>query len=131
MKRNVIAVMIVTCLMPMGCASKLNTEKAFTLPAEGGDRGVVFNLPTQSSEQTVKAEITSDVAVDVYVYAAKDVAEPRDLMPDERGAKAILSKIGVTQETLTIKVPAKEEYRLLVGMPRNTMKASGKVKFTN
>lgn len=127
-----IAVMVViVALVSAGCAAKLNTEKAFTLPAAGGDRGVVFNLPTQSSEQTVTAVITSDVAVDVYVYAAKDVPEPRDLTPEERGKKALLAKTGVTQETLAIKVPAKEEYRVLVGLPRNTMQASGKVKFTN
>lgn len=131
MMRSGFMTVAVAVIVTAGCTSKLNTEKAFTLPAEGGDRSVVFNLPKQSSEQTVTAVITSDVAVDVYVYSAKDVTEPRDLSPEERGAKALLSKTGVTQETLSINVPASEDYRVLVGLPRNTMKATGKVKFTN
>ncbi len=114
-----------------GCSPKLATEKSFTLPAEGGDRGVLFNLPTHSGDQTVKAEVTSDAPVDVYVYAAKVVAEPRDLSPEDRAVKAILSKTGVTGETISVTVPGKEEYRVLVTLPRNAMRASGKVKFTN
>jgi hypothetical protein len=121
----------VATLVAAGCGSKLNTEKTFALPAEGGDRSALFNLPKHSSEQTVTAAVTSDAAVDVYVFAAKDVSEPRDLTPEERGKKAVLTKTGVTQETIAIKVPAKEEYLVLVALPRNAMKASGKVKFTN
>jgi len=121
----------VAIVVSAGCTGKLNTEKSFTLPAERGERGVVFHLPTIASEQTVTVAITSDVAVDMFIYAGKDVPEPRDLSPEERGKKALQSKTGITQESLAVKVPAKEEYSVFVVLPHNTMKATGKVKFTN
>src|ERR671911_1351513 len=97
---------VVLAFLVAGCADKLRTESAFTLP-DGGNTTKVFDLPAQSAEQTIKVEVTSDKPVDVFVMPAKDAPGLDGLPTKEWQTKAPTFKEGVTKQTLTAKVPAK------------------------
>ncbi|OWK37743.1 hypothetical protein [Fimbriiglobus ruber] len=113
-----------------GCAAKLNDERSFSLP-EGSEPDKLLILNAQPSDQTIKVAVTASEPVDVYVFLTKDVAEPRDVAAGDRAKKALASKTGVTQDTLTAAVPAKQEYKVLIGLSEKSKKAEGKVKITN
>ena len=114
----------------VGCgAKKLNEEKSFNLTP--GERDKIYLFDAQSSEQTIKVAVTSSEAVDLFVFLKNDVADGAALDDNDRKKKALASKIGVTSDTLTAKVPAKQEYSLLVSLSLKSKKADGKVKITN
>ena len=113
----------------IGCGAKLNEEKAFNLLPT--DRDKIYLFDAQSSGQTLKAVVTSSEPVDLFVFLKKDVADPAGIDDAERKKKAITSKLGTTSDTLTVKVPAKQEYSLLVSLSLKSKKADGKVKITN
>jgi hypothetical protein len=113
-----------------GCADKLRTESAFTLP-DGGNTTKVFDLPAQSAEQTLKVEVTSDRPVDVFVMPAKDAPDLDGLPTKEWQAKSVTFKEGVTNETLTAKVPAKQATKVVVTPSAKSQKAQVKVKLSN
>ena len=121
---------IVLRFLVVGCADKLRTESAFTLP-DGGNTTKVFDLPAQSAEQTLKVEVTSDQPVDVFVMPAKDAPDLDGLPTKEWQTKSQTFKEGVTNETLTAKVPAKQATKVVVTPSAKTQKAQVAVKLTN
>ncbi len=122
--------LVVLALLAAGCADKLSTSSSFTLP-DGGNITRVFDLPAQSVEQAVKVEVSSDKPVDVFVMPAKD-APNLDGMPNKDWqTKSSAFKEGVTNETLTVKVPAKQETKVIVTPSAKTQKANVTVKLSN
>lgn len=121
---------VVLALLVAGCADKLRTESAFTLP-DGGNTTKVFDLPAQSAEQTLKVEVTSDRPVDVFVMPAKDAPDLDGLPTKEWQTKSVTFKEGVTNETLTAKVPAKQATKVVVTPSAKTQKAQVTVKLSN
>jgi hypothetical protein len=113
-----------------GCADKLRTESAFTLP-EGGKVTKVFDLPAQRAEQTLKVEVTSDRPVDVFVMSAAEAPDLDGLASKEWQTKSMTFKEGVTNDTLTAKVPAKQATKVVVTPSAKTQKAQVKVKLSN
>ena len=113
----------------IGCNAKLNQEKSFSLTPSEQDKVYIFDA--QSSEQTVNIAVTSSEAVDLFVFLKKDVAEPAAVEGHEREKKAFAKKLGAISDTLTVKVPAKQEYSLVVSLSTKSKKADGKVKITN
>jgi uncharacterized lipoprotein YmbA len=121
---------IVLMFLVAGCADKLRTESTFTLP-DGGNTTKVFDLPAQSAEQTLKVEVTSDKPVDVFVMSAKDAPNLDGLPTKEWQTKSQTFKEGVTNETLTAKVAAKQATKVVVTPSAKTQKAQVTVKLTN
>ena len=122
--------LFVLAFLVAGCADKLRTESTFTLP-DGGNTTKVFDLPAQSAEQTLKVEVTSDKPVDVFVMPAKDAPGLDGLPTKEWQTKSVTFKEGVTNETLTAKVPAKQATKVVVTPSAKSQKAQVKVKLSN
>ena len=118
------------CLTLAGCANKLDSKHAFTLP-QGGDPDKALVMEAQTSAQTVKVDVTATEPVDVYVIPSKAATDPRDLSAADREAKALGSKKGVTKDLLTVKVPAKEAYQVLVSLADKAKKSDVTVRLTN
>lgn len=112
-----------------GCNARLNEEKSFNLTPS--DRDKTYQFDAQSAEQTVTMKVTSSEAVDLFVFLKKDVPDASTLDDADRKKKAMSSKLGVTSDTLVVKVPAKQEYSLVVALGIKSKKADGKVKLTN
>ena len=129
-RRNLFAaVAAVGLLMAVGCGpNKLNVVKSFDLSTERP--AVAFDSPAQSATQTVKVEVTSDNAVDVYVLLNAP-ADAADLDEKDLRAKAAASKTGTKGETLSVQVPAGQAVTVWVGRSGTTQKATGTVKLTN
>ena len=113
----------------IGCNAKLNEEKPFNLTPSARDKIYLFDA--QSAEQTIKVSVTSSEAVDVFVFLKKDAPDPAGLDDAELRKKALASKLGTTSDTITVKVPAKQDYSLVVSLSMKSKKADGKVKLTN
>jgi len=113
-----------------GCADKLRTESAFTLP-DGGFTTKVFDLPAQSGEQTIKVGVTSDRPVDVFVMPAKDAPNLDGLPTKEWQTKSVSFQEGVTNETLTAKIPAKQATKVVITPSAKSQKVSVTVKLSN
>lgn len=123
-------VWVVLVLLAAGCADKLRTESAFVL-SDGGNTTKVFDLPAQPAEQTIKVEVASDRPVDVFVMPAKDAPNLDGLPTKEWQTKSQTFKEGVTNETLTAKVPAKQATKVVVTPSARTRKANVTVKLSN
>lgn len=121
---------VVLSFLAAGCANRLRTESAFTLP-DGGNTTKVFDLPAQSAEQTIKVEVTSDKPVDVFVMPAQGAPNLDGLPSKEWQAKSTAFKEGVTSDTLTAKVPAKQATKVVVTPSAKTQKATVTVKLSN
>jgi hypothetical protein len=121
---------VVPVLFAAGCADKLRKESTFTLP-DGGNVTKVFDLPAQRAEQTLKVEVTSDKPVDVFVMSAANAPELDGLASKEWQAKSMTFKEGVTNDTLTAKVPAKQATKVVITPSAKTQKANVKVKLSN
>ena len=125
-----VSVCAVLIFLVAGCADKLNTTSSFTLP-DGGNTTKVFDLPAQSAEQTIRVEVTSDKPVDVFVMSAADAPNLDGLPSKEWQAKSVTFKEGVTSDTLTAKVPAKQATKVVVTPSAKTQKANVTVKLSN
>jgi hypothetical protein len=124
------SVCVVLLCLAAGCADKLSLSSSFTLP-DGGHPTKVFDLPAQPAEQTIKVEVTSDKPVDVFVMPAADAPNLDGLPSKEWQAKSATFKEGVTNETLTAKVPAKQATKVVVTPSAKTHKANVTVKLAN
>lgn len=113
-----------------GCADKLKYDQSFSL-VQSGESEKLLSPPMQSSAQTIKVQVTANEPVDVYIFLNKDVAQPLDLKAADRAAKATSSKVGVTTDTLSVSIPAKTEYSVLIALSSKTKKAEVTVKLTN
>ena len=113
----------------IGCNAKLNEEKSFNLTPSARDKIYLFDA--QSAEQTIKVNVTSSEAVDVFVFLKKDAPDPAGLDDADLKKKALASKLGAVNDTLIVKVPAKQDYSLVVSLSTKSKKADGKVKLTN
>ncbi|HET6574955.1 MAG TPA: hypothetical protein VFG68_15220 [Fimbriiglobus sp.] len=121
---------VVLALLAAGCANKLDTTSSFTLP-EGGNATKIFDLPAQSAEETIKVQVTSDKPVDVFVMLAQDAPNLDGLPSKEWQTKSVTFKEGVTSDTLTAKVPAKQATKVVVTPSAKTQKANIKVRLSN
>jgi hypothetical protein len=130
-RRNLFAaVAAVGVLAAVGCGpNKLNEVKQFDLGTEKAAQA--FESPAQGAAQTVKVEVTSDNAVDVYVLLGVSSQAAIDMQEKDLKAKAAASKAGTKSETLTVQVPAGQAVAVWVGRSGVTQKASGTVKMTN
>ena len=129
MSRFVFLMLSFAVIAIAGCNAKLNEEKSFNLTAS--DRDKLYQFDAQSSEQSITMKVTSSDAVDLFVYLKKDVPDPVGLDDADRKKKALSSKLGVTSDTLVVKVPPKQEYSLVVALGIKSKKADGKIKLTN
>lgn len=129
-RRNlIVAAVAFAVLTAAGCGpGKLNTVKTFNM--ESGN-SVAFDTPPQSSAQTVKVEITSDKAVDVYALLGTSADQAVDLTADKAKAKATASKTKVTSDSFTVSVPAGQSLAVWVGVSDTGTRATGTVKLTN
>jgi hypothetical protein len=128
-RRHVTAAVAVAVLAVGGCGpARMNSERAFDF-ASG--ENVVFGFPPQSAAQTVKVDITSDKAVDVFALLNVPLDDANGFTVDKAKAKAAGSKTKVTADSFTVQVPAGQELVVWVGVSDFGTRAKGTVKLTN
>lgn len=120
----------------LGCQAKLTVSKTFKLPDEA-EVVKIFEMPAQPGEQTIKIDVTvkSGSSVDVFVVPANLVGAAIASDKKEKKVweeKAYGSKRDVTAGSMTAKVPAKAEYKVLVIQSDNAKQTSEvEIKITN
>lgn len=130
-RRNLIATAVAACVLAAaGCGpAKFDATRSFSLSGE--QPAQANEVPPQSAAQTVKVEVTSDNAVDVYVLVGTTAADAVNLEEKDVKAKAAASKTNTKGDTLTVQVPAGQGVTVWVGRSGTVQKASGTVKMTN
>jgi hypothetical protein len=113
----------------IGCGPpKLKRE----MPIRIGDQpSQGWGFDPQSVDQTFKVEPTTDNPVDLFVLVGTDENTALGMTPEELTQKATSMKRETTQETLTVKVPAKQVVSVMVRFGEKRLPASGKLKVSN
>lgn len=124
-----LAVALSGCLV-LGCgAKKLNYSKSFTI---GGDKIADISIMNpEKTEQNVSISITSTDAVDVYVLLSKDLPGAEDKSWGDWEKAAVAKQKGVKGDALRAKIPAGQEWKVILTTGMKMGKASGTLKITN
>jgi hypothetical protein len=124
-------VLLLPLLFAVGCFSRggFSHETSYSLEAVQA-RSTTVDAPARDQKVTVK--VTSDVGVNVYVAATRDLPPTIDdvnnmLNSNKKPQKLLASAEKVQDQTLELTVPAKTEFQVIVYNPTNKS-ASVKVK---
>lgn len=128
--------MIVVSAACAGCQAKLNVSKTFMLPGDDTNNQI-WEMPAQTSEQSVKITVTvkKGSPVEVFVVKASDVGET--VHGDEKEKKAWEEKgfgfkRNTKSDTVTVKIPANVKYKVIVMQVEDAKeKSEVEVKITN
>ena len=106
---------------------KLDKEKTFAVDFFNN---AAFGPDILSVEQIIKVEVTAQKPVDVYILVGINEAAALDLSSSALKEKAVIAKVAVTSETITMRVPADTQGVVLVRNGRNEI-VNGKIRLTN
>ena len=113
-----------------GCGpAKPNLDKEKTFAVDFFNNAA-FGPDILSVEQIIKVEVTAQKPVDVYILVGINEAAALDLSSSALKEKAVIAKVAVTSETITMRVPADTQGVVLVRNGRNEI-VNGKIRLTN